>query len=195
MEWQCEKIYESIGKKLPEGVSRIAVFDLDDTLVITDAKIKVLDSRTGKVIASLNPAQFNKYTRKKNHVLNFEDFEDESILRQGKMIDKIFRILRKMIMHGEDVAIITARSSGGMIVKFFRDKGISIRPDLVYAVNDPTSKFVGSVPEKKKQALLSLIKKGYNDLLFFDDHIDNLTLAKEIEKEKGVSVETIHVKA
>ena len=38
---------------------RLAVFDLDDTLIISDAKIQVLDTKTGKVIKTLTPAEFN----------------------------------------------------------------------------------------------------------------------------------------
>lgn len=171
---------------------KIAIFDLDDTLVVTEAKIRVLN-KIGKELTSLTPAQFNSFTKKRHHVLNFEDFDSGAILKEGKMIASIFAIFRTMLMKGEDISIITGRSSKKLVLDFFLDKGIRLRNDLVFAVNDPSCTFTGSVAERKKQAIEVLVNKGYNDFIFFDDHIDNLTLAKELEKEKGVIVETVHV--
>ena len=171
---------------------KIAIFDLDDTLVVTEAKIRVLN-RLGKEITALTPAQFNSFTKKRHHVLNFEDFDNSAILKEGKMIASIFSIFRNMLMRGDDISIITGRSSKKLVLDFFLGRGIRFRNDLVFAVNDPASPFTGTVSERKKQAIEVLISKGYNDFIFFDDHIDNLTLAKELEKEKGVTVETVHV--
>ena len=67
---------------------RLVIFDLDDTLVKTDAKIKIISSKTKKVIAELTPNDFNSFKKKSGHILNFDDFEDPDILRQGKLIQK-----------------------------------------------------------------------------------------------------------
>ena len=54
---------------------KLIIFDLDDTLVTTDAKIKIVDRHTGKVIKEMSPQEFNTFeTQSKRHVLNFEDF-------------------------------------------------------------------------------------------------------------------------
>ena len=46
----------------PYSKSEIVVFDLDDTLVITDAKIKVCDKSNGKCF-SLTPEEFNEFNK------------------------------------------------------------------------------------------------------------------------------------
>jgi len=70
---------------------------------------------------------------------------------------------------------------------------IDIHPDLVIAVNDPKYGFKGSIAERKKEAIHQLVDSGYKDLIFFDDNSENLELAKDIEGEKDVRIQTIKV--
>ena len=172
----------------------IVMFDLDDTLVITDAKIKVVDSKTGDIIKALTPAEFNTFEKKPKHVLSFEDFEDPRILAQGKMIYSIFRQLKKFYSKQIPVAIVTARSNSEMVRNFFLTKGIDIHPDLCIAVNDPQYPYTGSIEDRKQQAMLEIIDKGFQFVVFFDDHAGNLREAKKIEKlRKDVSITTVKV--
>jgi hypothetical protein len=171
----------------------LAVFDLDDTLIISTAKIQVLDIKTGKVIKTLTPAEFNFFKPTSKHALSFSEFEDFDILKQAAFITNVMEDLLKFYNSGVHVAIVTARSDSKMIRDFFLHNGIDIHPDLVIAVNDPKQKLKGNIAERKKEALHRLVEDGYKDLIFFDDNDDNLRLAKEIEKEKDVTVKTIKV--
>lgn len=171
----------------------LAVFDLDDTLIVSSAKIQVLDKKTKNVIKTLTPSEFNFFKPTKNHALSFEEFEDFEILKKAEFIQHVLQELLKFYNLGVHVAIVTARSDSSMIRKFFLENGIDIHPDLVIAVNDPREKLSGSIAEKKKEALDRLIDSGYKDLIFFDDNEENLALAKEIEKEKDVTVKTVKV--
>jgi hypothetical protein len=172
---------------------KLAVFDMDDTLIISAAMIQVLDINTGKVIKSLTPAQFNFFKPNKKTSLSFSEFEDYEILKKSKFIVEILNKLLNYYKSGVHVSIVTARSNSDMIRRFFLENGIDIHPDLVIAVNDPKYAFTGSVAQRKKQALLELVEQGYSDFIFFDDNHDNLILAKEIEKEKDVKVKTVKV--
>ena len=172
---------------------KILVFDLDDTLVRTDAKIKILNRKTKEVLRELTPQEFNQFEKKKGHILNFDDFDSAELLRQGKMIHEIFEILKKSYSKKIPVAILTARSSSELVRDFFLQNGIDIHPELVIAINDPQFKHEGSIPERKKKAIQELIDLGFKDLTFFDDHEDNLKLAKEAEGYKGAKVKTIKV--
>lgn len=172
---------------------RLAVFDLDDTLIISDAKIQVLDTKTGKVIKTLTPAEFNFFKPTSKHALSFSEFEDFEILKRASFITHVLEDLQKFYNSGVHVAIVTARSNSKMIRDFFLHNGIDIHPDLVIAVNDPSHKLKGNIAERKKEALHRLVEDGYKDLIFFDDNDDNLRLAKEIEKEKDVKVKTVKV--
>jgi hydroxymethylpyrimidine pyrophosphatase-like HAD family hydrolase len=172
---------------------RLVIFDLDDTLIISDAKIKVLDPKNQNVIAELTPAEFNFFKPSKKSVLSFEDFESAEILRKAEFIQHVYEKLKKYYQTGVHVGIVTARSSSSLIRNFFLENGIDIHPELVIAVNDPKYKFTGNIAQRKKEAIHRLIDQGYRDFIFFDDNDENLQLAKETEKEKDVKVETIKV--
>lgn len=173
--------------------NRLIVFDLDDTLIISSAKIKVLDSKNQKVILELTPAEFNHYTHDPKNTLSFAEFEDAEVLRKSSFITEIMDQLLNYYNNGIHVSIVTARSNSKLIREFFLENGIDIHPELVIAVNDSQYKFTGSIAQRKKQAIQKLIDDGYNDFIFFDDNDENLQLAKEIEKEKDVTIQTIKV--
>ena len=65
---------------------KLAVFDLDDTLIISQAKILVLDPKTHKVIKTLTPAEYNFFKPNKKVNLSFKEFEDYDILKKSKFI-------------------------------------------------------------------------------------------------------------
>lgn len=138
--------------KIKGKISNIlAVFDLDDTLILSTAKIHVLDSKTHKIIKTLSPAEFNFFKPNKNHTLSFSEFEDFDILKQSTFISHILDELKNFYKSGTHVAIVTARSNSAMIREFFLHNGIDIHQDLVIAVNDPKHGFKGSIAERKKK--------------------------------------------
>ena len=174
--------------------NRLVIFDQDDTLVNTDAKIKIVDRKTGKILKEMTPQEFNSFESKsKRHILNFEDFLSPEILRQGQFIREIFSKLKAYYKRGIPVSIVTARSSSDLIRNFFLDNGIDIHPQLVIAINDPQYEYTGSIADKKKQAIKDLIDLGFKHLTFFDDSEENLRLAKEAEGYKGASIKLIKV--
>ena len=173
--------------------NRIVIFDLDDTLVKTDAKTKIIHSKTGKVIKELTPEEFNRFRNKKGHIINYDEFEDPEILRQGTIIKNVFSKLIYYYKKGIPVSILTARSSSDLVRNFFLENGIDIHPDLVIAVHDPQCPFTGTIAERKQKAIIHLINDGYTDLIFFDDDEDNLRLAKEMEGYMGCRIKIIKV--
>ena len=174
--------------------NKLIIFDLDDTLVTTDAKIKIVDRHTGKIIKEMTPQEFNTFDSKsKKHILNFEDFLSPEILRQGKFIREIFGKLKKYYKKGIPVSIVTARSSSDLVRNFFLEHGIDIHPQLVIAVNDPQYEYKGTIAARKLEAIHDLIDLGFKHLTFFDDSEDNLRLAKEAEGYKGSTIKLIKV--
>jgi hypothetical protein len=175
-----------------EERDRVVVFDLDDTLVKTDAKIKVLSRNTGKIIAELSPEEFNSYVDSPGKFLSFEEFDDPEILRQGRFISIVFKKLLSYHRRKIPVAIITARSNTKLVRDFFMERGINIHEDLVIAVNDPKEKLEGNIAERKLKALQRLRSMGLKYFTFFDDNEDNLKLAKDLEKT-GADIELVKV--
>lgn len=173
--------------------ARLVVFDLDDTLIISVAMIQVLDVKTGKILRSLTPSEFNFFKPTKKTSFSFSEFEDLEILKKSKFIVEILNKLLTFYKSGVHVSILTARSNSDMIRKFFLLNGIDIHPELCIAVNDGRYGFTGNIAQRKKEALHGLVDQGYSDFIFFDDNQENLDLAKEIEKEKDVKVKTVKV--
>ena len=179
----------------PKKRNRINIFDVDDTLVVTDSKIKVTDNKTGKVF-TLSPQDFNEYERKKHHELDFSDFKNPDILKAGKIIDWVFEILRKTMKRDKAVGIITARDDRKLIYDFLLHSGVHIHPDFIFAVSDPKEFDIKKpISHNKKEAFRKLMDLGFNEFNFFDDDLENLKLAKSLENEyPEVKIRTKHIK-
>lgn len=172
---------------------KIYLFDLDDTLITTDAKIRVL-SLDKKLLYSLTPQEFNSYDRtNKNHLLDFDDFNSVEILLNAKFIEENVQKLRRLIHRNYPIAIITARGYHESIVQFFHEKNLRIPSEMIFAVNDERFPHSGNVAERKQKAIKDLIKKGFNSFVFYDDDLNNLKKAKELETQFNVKVKTIKV--
>jgi len=172
----------------------ITIFDVDDTLVVTKSLIRVIDTDSGEKF-ELTPAQFNEFEKKNNHQMDFSDFTNLDILKAGKIIDRVFRVLKETMDAGRRVGIITARDDKNLIYQFLIHHGVVVNPNYIFAINDPTLKFTGSVAEKKKQAFYELVKMGFKDFIFYDDDLENIKLANSINKEiQGVNIKTKLVK-
>ena len=169
---------------------KVLIFDVDDTLLISNAKIKVKDQKTGQSF-ELTPAQFNEYQKNDGHIVSFEQFSSLEIMKGGKLINKYFNILKRNYKQGIAIGIVTARSDRNLIYECFRyHVGFHIDRPLVWAVNDPEHGLSGSIQERKKEALRWFIQQGYTDITFFDDDKNNLKLAKQLDRE----IPTIKIK-
>jgi len=173
----------------------INLFDLDETLVLTTAKIYMT---TDKETFSLTPQEFNSFQiQHDKHKLDFSEFDDIDILKKGQWIQWTLDILKKTYEKGKAVGIITARSDKDMIRQFFLDNDIDIHPELIYTVNSPEfRKKYGTrnVAELKKYAVLEIIEKGFTKLRFFDDDKKNIREIQKLGKEENVDIEINLVK-
>lgn len=176
----------------PYHGSKILVFDLDDTLVISSAKIKVCNKKTGECY-SLTPEEFNTYEKGEHEELDFDEFKSLEIMKAGKMIDYYLKIFKEAYKSKLAVGIVTARDDRKMIHKWLREHvGYRIDYELIFAVNDPIHKFKGNISDRKKAAFKELIEMGYNDMQFYDDDDANLKLVKSLEDEyDGINISTI----
>lgn len=172
-----------LEKSKPYSETAITVFDLDDTLVITDAKIKVCNIVTGDC-HELTPEEFNEYENHPDHKLDFDDFKSLEIMKAGDLIHYYLKILADAYKIRRAVGIVTARDDRNMIYTWLKEHvGFHIAKDLIFAINDPVHGFTGSVAEKKQQAFRQIIERGYVKIQFFDDDQANLNLVKELQSE------------
>jgi hypothetical protein len=169
---------------------KILIFDIDDTIAISSAKIVVTDSSTGKIF-ELTPEEFNSYEKNPKHIVNFDQFRSLEIMKAGRLIDKYFNILKKNYNSGVAIGIITARDNQTMIYEWLRyHVGFHIDKKLIWAVNDPVHGLTGTIQERKQQAMRWFIEHGYTDITFFDDDKHNIKLINQLGKELNIPIKT-----
>jgi len=171
--------------KTNEGYSKskIFIFDVDDTLTVTDAKIVVTDMDNGDSF-SLSPEDFNTYQSNVKHVLNFDEFRSIDILKAGKLIQKYLSVLEVNYKRGNAIGVITARDDRDLIFKWLKEHvGFHVDKKLIFAVNDPVHKFKGNIADRKKQAFTEFIDMGYTSLTFFDDDMENIKIIDGVAKD------------
>lgn len=183
------KYQDFIDPKRKQKYESITIFDVDDTLVVTQSKIRVIDNNTGEKF-DLTPAEFNEFEKHEHHDMDFSDFKNLDILKGGRIVDKIFKILKETVESGRRVGIITARDSKDLIFQFLSHHGVIVNPNYIFAINDPILNFKGTTANKKKQAFLEFIKMGFRDFIFYDDDKENIKIANSINDE----IEGIHIK-
>ena len=176
---------------------KIVIFDLDETLITSDAKIKIHDAHTNDVIDYLSPSQYNYHINSSNQYLSFDEFDCEEKLGNAKFIKPIFSIFKKhyknfIETNSSPVSILTARNKQNIVLAFFKNKGFYLRPSLTIAVHDPKYKLSGNIAQRKKDIVKSFIKKGFNDIIMYDDNLENLKAVIELQSNT-VKIKIIHV--
>jgi hypothetical protein len=156
----------------------LTIFDIDETLFQTFAKIKVV--KDGKTVRELDNQEFNTYKLKDGESFDFGQFKNAELFNKTsqpirKMLAKAKAILKNAKAKGSKVIIMTARADFDDKKKFldtFRKYGIQI--DDIYVVRAGN---LGSNPsaENKKVFIKKYLDSGeYSRIRFFDDAESNL---------------------
>lgn len=168
---------------------KLLIFDVDDTLIHTSAKIWVM--KGGKRVKTLTNSEYNDYKLEQGEEFDYREFNDPKILNK-ETFTKYWSTLKHEYRDGTHISILTARNDADMVRRFFLRNGIDIKAELVFAVGDPRLGLTGSVQEKKAKVIRDLVALGYRTLVFFDDNEGNLKAAKELESElPGVKIHTV----
>ena len=160
---------------------KILLFDVDDTLIKSDVKVHVI--KNGEVIKKLSSTEYNSYKLQPGESFDYSEFEDEDILNNRSVFLKYWDTLQREYKDGTHIGILTARSNKDMFYRFFKSNGITIKNELVFAINDPRLNLKGStIEDRKAEVIKRLAKWGYRTMVFFDDNEANLKTAKKLEK-------------
>ena len=157
--------------------SKLRIFDFDDTLVKTDAMIKITDS-DGKTV-SMTPGEFSQHKLDDSNQYDFSEFEQASLINPRE-IKKVTQVLRNVLNASgtREVAILTARTPAAQqsIKDYLEDIGID--PEKINIVLVGTSD-----PEAKANWIENKIVDGVTDILFLDDSGKNVRAVLDLKNK------------
>jgi len=155
------------------------IFDIDETLMHTTAKIAVL--KNGQKIKELDNREFNSYKLKPGETFDFSQFRDaKKFYDESKpiqrMFDKVHQIMKNKNAVTTKVILLTARAdfdSKEIFLQAFRKHGFPI--DDVYV--ERAGNMAGDeIPATKKAQIVAKYAKTnlYDKMRMFDDSMSNL---------------------
>jgi predicted ribosome quality control (RQC) complex YloA/Tae2 family protein len=183
-----------------ESDHTLYVFDIDDTLFRTYAKIHVLDAN-GKIVRSLDNQEYNSYKVLPGQTLKFDEFRDSEKFDMTsrpitKMLDKVKFLQKQIEGTSSKIIFVTAREDFDDKEKFlnaFRKRKIDIDKIHVYRTgNDHGPESKG---EKKAKVIRKYLQSGdFTKAEMYDDHLENLEAFKDLQREfPDVSFEAYQV--
>lgn len=154
--------------------SKAFVFDFDDTLAFTDAKVRVVDSFDFHV-ATLTPQEFNSVKLKEGQRFDFSDFDKSSLILNGTPT-KLVELARDVFSEGHSVFILTARNDcvASAIAEFLSLHNVTAKQILC------VGGWSLDIAKAKRKVLLSIIE-NFDKVWFFDDDARNIELAKDLK--------------
>jgi hypothetical protein len=179
-----KKFNEFLAEKAGKGLT---IFDIDDTLFVSKARVIVVNTNTGKTKA-LTPMEFNSYKLRKHEEYDYGEFKSAKLFYQtatpiGRMVEKAKAIIRNATAKGSKVIIVTARANMDdkkLFVKTFESHGIPMKDVYIERAGNMS----GSSAENKKVIFRKYLKTGeYSRIRLFDDHKENLKALLDLKNE------------
>lgn len=169
------------------GSGTLTIFDIDETLFHTKAKVKVV--KGGKVVRELDNQEFNTYERKPGEEYDFGEFKSAKVFNQTsvpvvRMVEKAKAIVKAKNNPHSRAIIVTARADfddRDLFLKTFRDHGIPI--DEMHVERAGNLGIDSSAEAKKVIFRKYLNTKNYVKTRLYDDAMSNLKAFLELQKE------------
>jgi len=171
--------------------SKLAVFDFDDTLAVSDSKI-ILTKASGEVI-EMTPAEYNVYAPVEGDSFDYSQFEN---VMNPKEVTQITRIMTNHIKkentdpEGRKIAVLTSRAEPAKdnIINYLKSLNIDMTNVEVITLGD-------SDPYSKKSWIEAEVRQGgFDKVLFFDDSQKNINAVEELVDEMPeISISARHV--
>ena len=169
------------------GSGTLTIFDIDETLFHTKAKVKVV--KGGKVVRELDNQEFNTYQRKPGEEYDFGQFKNAEYFRHTsvpveKMIERAKNVVKAKGNPHSRAIICTARADFDdkeMFLQTFRDHGIDI--DQMHVERAGNLKIDSSAEAKKVVFRKYLNTKNFVKARLYDDAMSNLKAFLDLKQE------------
>ena len=164
----------------------LTIFDIDDTLFHTTAKIKVV--KDGNVVKTLDNQQFNNYKLQPGEEFDFGEFRSaEKFNKESEPMKPMIAKLNAILKNAGDskVIMLTARAdfdNKDLFLDTFRQHGIDI--DLIH-VHRAGNISGDAIPADKKAVFVRqyLDTGKYGRVRMYDDSMTNLKVFNKLQQE------------
>lgn len=183
----CQGRKKKVSERInPSTAESLVIFDIDDTLMHTTAKVKVV--KDGQVVKLLNNREFNDYKLKPGEQFDFGEFKDaEKFNRESTPIQPMVNKLKTILDHAgrAKVIMLTARSdfdNKDLFLKTFNDLGIDMSRVHVHRAGSLPGE---NLPAEKKAVWVRryLDTDKYDHVRLYDDSMTNLRVFKQLKSE------------
>lgn len=169
------------------GSGTLTIFDIDETLFHTKAKVAVV--KDGKVVRMLDNQEFNTYKRQPGEEYDFKEFKSAEVFRKTstpvvRMIEKAKAIVKAKKNPHSRAIICTARAdfdNKKVFLQTFRDHGLPI--DEMHVERAGNLGIDSSAEAKKVVFRKYLNTQNYVKTRLYDDAMSNLKAFLELQKE------------
>lgn len=174
------------AKEFNQPKKDLVIFDIDDTLLHTTAKIRVV--KDGRTVRELTNQQFNNYELQPGEAFDFGEFRDaEKFNRESQPIKPMINKLKTILAQSpnSEVIMLTARADfddRDTFLKTFTDLGIDMsRVHVHRAGNLPGD----DIPAEKKAVYVRKYAdtNKYDHIRLYDDSKTNLSVFKDLKAE------------
>lgn len=169
------------------GKGTLTIFDIDETLFHTKAKVKVV--KGGRLVRELDNQEFNTYQRKPGEEYDFGQFKNAEYFRKTsvpveKMVERARKVVKAKGNPHSRAIIVTARADFDdkeMFLQTFRDHGIDI--DQMHVERAGNLGIDSSAEAKKVVFRKYLNTKNYIKARLYDDAMSNLVAFLSLKSE------------
>ena len=165
----------------------LTIFDIDETLFHTKAKVQVL--KNGKIYKILDNQQYNSYQLKKGETFDYGQFKSAKMFMEtstpiAKVINRAKRIIYFATKKGSKVIIVTARQDMDdkkIFKDAFKAQGIDIGRVYVERAGN-----IGKETASENKLIIFkkyLDTKRYARIRLFDDDNNNLKAFMSLQNE------------
>ena len=152
---------------------KLSIFDFDDTLVSTNAKIHITHNNGED--ETLTPAEYAVYEPQEGDEFDFSEFDGP--LKDPEIIKKNFQLFLQVLnksRRGRRTAILTARENPVPVKNFLKKQGIEGIEIIALGSSDP---------QDKADWIEDQAKAGWNDIRFMDDSSKNIASVRAMAKK------------
>lgn len=176
------------------GSGTLTIFDIDETLFHTKAKVAVV--KDGKAVRLLDNQEFNTYKLKAGETYDFKEFKSAEVFRRTStpivsMINKAKAIVKAKKNPHSKAIIVTARADfddKDTFLQTFRDHGLPI--DSMHVERSGNLGMDSPAEAKKVVFRKYLNTKNYVKTRLYDDAMSNLRAFLDLQSEyPGVEFE------